>query len=387
MHPNIRRAHDALWERFFNAESNLLYDVPFTHPSQFATREEMLNDLPTWKGAGSGLEDCTLAGGWVLDGMVSAHRVSGEDEWAEKARRLFKGLCATGTMGPTKGLVARGFAPGRTEVWRSTSADMVASFFYGMWRYAQSALCTGAERARVAEMFTDAAALFESFDDDIPTYDLKPNLYGDIGALEAGRACRILQVYKAAHALGGDARWHDAYMARVEAHNRIRLQSYYGPEPRALNMATHGVWQSQAAFRQLYELEDDAEIKAAYLTAINAQATHLMDFVRAEDAQTGAPGELYPGGWREHVYTGDRVKDKPDYVREAVPFKHIPGRRIQAFATVLLGEDDALKREAADLLWPMLSTIDMTQPGPCHSVRLVDLSYWRGVEQGLFPMT
>jgi len=388
MHPNLRRAHDALWKRFFNPETNLLYDIPFTHRSQYATREEMLADLPTWKGGGSGLEDCTLAGGWVLDGMLSAYRVSGEAEWAEKARRLFEGLCACGTIGPRKGLLARGFAPGRTEVWRSTSADMYASFFYGLWRYTESPVCTDADRARVAEMFADAARLIESFDDDIPTTDLKPNLYGDLSALEPGRACRILQVYRAAHALTGDAHWAACYRDRLEAHNRIRLQSYYGPDPHPPTMGTHGVWQSQAAFRQLYQLEEDPKIREAYRIALDGQAAALMPRLREEETPKGGrEGVIHPGGWRERVYVGERAKDKPDYVRDGVPYKPIPGRRIQCLATVLLSEDDALKREAADIMWPVLSTWDMTQPGPCHQVRLVDLAYWRGVEQGLFPRT
>ena len=67
MHSNMRRGHDALWRKFFNPETNLIYDCEFTEASQYPTPEEVARSHPSCAGWGTGMEDCTLTAGFVLD--------------------------------------------------------------------------------------------------------------------------------------------------------------------------------------------------------------------------------------------------------------------------------------------------------------------------------
>ena len=216
MTDNLRRGHDALWARFFCDETDLIYDRRMRVPDDFPTEEEIAREIPSAAGWGTGMEDCCLTAGFVLPALLRAHRVEGAEAWALKARKLFRGLVRLGTISGVPGYVARGFAPGRTDVYPNSSADQYTSYVYALWRFAQWPEATDGEKEQATALVVDVAKRVEAFDGDIPRKDGRPSIYGDTSTIEPGRACRLLMFYRAAHVMGGDAHWHSRYMESVE---------------------------------------------------------------------------------------------------------------------------------------------------------------------------
>jgi hypothetical protein len=417
---------------FYNSENNLFYEVEFTDPSQFPTRAEVAMSIPSPRGSGTGMEDCCLNGSWILDGLLSAHRVTGDKEWADKARKVFQGLVSLGAAGRTKGFVARGFAPGRRDIYPNSSTDQFAGFIYAMWAYAKSRVCSADERKTATELVVNVARLVESFHDDIPTDNMEPSIYGDTSAMKPDRACRLLQFYKAAYDLSGDKRWQDVYMDRVEHNNRARLDCYYGSphvDPMFLTHAVYGYFQSQAAQRLLYETEGDPEIRDAYRRAMSATAAvHMPKIDLWRERIAAPPRHVIPGEWK--LYWGAFVKEQPiwglpqaflseeglrrdvglgafrQFVKEnrerilaeasrygkpelltravtRLPSLQVP---VEVVAIAMLSEDIELKREAARKGWEILSSVDFSRAGSCNDLCCVAGAYWRGAEAGLFPL-
>jgi len=412
MHPNLRRGHDALWHRFFDARTNLIYDTPFHEPADLPTPEEVAASQPSCAGWGTGMEDCALSGGFVLDGMVAAHRVTGDEEWALKARKIFHGLVALATIHGVRGYVARGRAPGREDVYPNSSTDQYTSFVFGMWSFARSSIATDGEKAKAAELLVDIARRVEAHGGDIPRIDGRPSIYGDSSAFEEGRACRLLQVYRAAHELSGDAHWQDLYMEKVEENDRARLTCHYGPEIWPLNRNTHGVNQSQAAFHLLYKTEADPEIREAYRKALRAEALSVANRIplwreklRADTQQSCPPN------WRTRFEAF--LREHPDYdpgEAEEVQAWHAWGRahgaefpstaemekrailalpwlrhQTQSLVTVVLSDDEDLKRQVAGEAWAMLTEADWSLVAHAGVWECLDQCYWRGIESGMFP--
>ena len=412
MNPNMRRGHDALWQRFYNPENHLIYDCEFTDESQFPTPEEVAASHPSCAGWGTGMEDCTLTAGFVLDAMLTAHRVTGEQEWAEKSRNLFCGLRALGTVSGVPGYVARGFAPGRSDVYPNSSADQYTSYVYGVWRYATSPVAAEEEKEEAARLLTEVARFVEGSGHNIPRMDGRPSIYGDSDTIEPGRACRVLQFYRAAYELSGDEHWCDLYLAKANEHDRARVRCHYGPEVWNLRRNIHAVAQSQIAFRLLYEAETDVELKSAYASALEAEALSVIGRLdRWREIMAQPMEKAFPPRWRP-LFAGF-LKEHPDYdpeyqqevqkwhhfrkyrpeefppseeelaqAKPALPFLR---HQTETLAIVMLCENEALKRQAAETAWPMLAEIDWSLVGDARDWECMDLGYWRGVESGVFP--
>lgn len=412
MHPNLRRGHDALWNKFLCPENNLIYDTAFHDAGSLPTPEEVAASIPSCAGWGTGMEDCCLTAGYVLDGMVTAHRVTGNREWSDKARMVFQGLASLGSVSKTRGYIARGFAPGRRDIYPNSSADQYTSFVYGMWRYAKSPVASRDERETATRILVDVARLVESFGHDIPREDMRPSIYGDTSTIEPGRACRILEFYKAAYDLSGDPHWQDAYMNKVDEKRRVRLTCHYGPDVWPLDRNVHAIVQSQAAFHLLWEVEKDPEIREAYRKALRAEALSVIGRIALWREIVARPLEKeIPPLWRRfrssfmaahpaydpskqddvrqwHQYCHDHAQDIPipePVMAQAAPALPWLRHQTESLATVMLCDDMDLKRQAAGEGWPMLTTVDWPLVAQAGVWEGLDLSYWRGVEAGVFP--
>jgi len=412
MDPNMRRGHEALWRKLVHLDNGLIYDCEFTDPSQYPTPEEVALSHPSCAGWGTGMEDCTLTAGFVLDAMLTAHRVTGETEWADKARDLFRGLVALGTVSGVPGYVARGFAPGRMDVYPNSSADQYTSFVYGVWRYATSPVATEDEKQTAASLLVDVAKCAEAFGHNIPRMDGKPSIYGDTNTVEPGRACRILEFYKAAHELSGDPHWQELYLLKANEDDRARPNCHYGPEVWELRRNIHAVAQSQIAFRLLYETETDPELKDAYRYALEAEALSVIG--RLDNWREIAAKSLekaFPPRWRAmfaafleqhpdydpalqqqvslwHQFRRDHAHEFPpseEELAQAKPAQPFLRHQTETLAIVMLCENDEIRRRAAEVAWPMLTRIDWSLVADARDWECLDLGYWRGVESGVFP--
>jgi hypothetical protein len=411
LHDNYLRGHEALWKRFVHPENHLCYDQVFTDAGQFPTPAEVAAEIPSCAGWGTGMEDCCLTAGFVMEAMLTAHRVTGRAEWGEKARTLFQGLVELGTVSGVPGYVARGFAPGRRDVYPNSSADQYTSYVWGLWNYGRSGAANAAERAMVARLLGDVARRVESSGGDIPRMDGRPSIYGDTAAITADRACRLLMFYKAAADATGDAHWQQRYVEKVEENGRARLRCHYGPEPWPDDRNVHCVIQSQAAFRLLYDAETDPAIRLCYREALRAQAVCIVNRIpRWREVMAKPMGKALPPRWRECWAAFRRTKpdydpSRPEYVNlwhryyrdHRSEFPHPPEilaaappavpwlrHQTQGLAVIMMSVDPEPKQQIAGEARAMLAGVDWRLVAEAGVWEGLEPGYWRGVESGIF---
>ena len=394
MHPNIERAHRESWEKFFYPKTGLFYEWRFNSDADFPSVDLVSTKIPGSNGGrGGGLIDCCLLSGFKMEGILWGYRVSGDKLFADEARQLFKGLSLLGTVSKTKGFIPRGVAPGRTDYYPNSSVDQYTTFISGVWRYATSGLASDAEKTLASDMVVNACRLIESFHHDIPTLDMEPSIFGDLSALNCGRAERLLQFYRTAYALSGDRHWLDLYHEKMEEHDRARLKATLGPQRQNPYTSFHGVIQSQVSLRALLDMEEDETIRAYYRKTLSDHATRVMAKIDrwyeytqpfydvSDDAFETVWAEFWPvfaHRVKRRSEEGARynVRVWYDYMKKNGLFRSPPPDNpyartvmrpitcalelpmlwefIAAVATVMLSDDAEKMRDAAEKTWPLL---------------------------------
>ena len=125
-------------EQLFDSRVNLFYDYVTSHDREqrFAhlpCAQEIEVDFPNPCGCGTGMEDCMLNAGSVLDILC---KLFPDPEFIAK---IVKGiaLCCEGHH--RSGFVARGFSlPPESRCYSNTSRDQLTLAVYGLWRVIHS---------------------------------------------------------------------------------------------------------------------------------------------------------------------------------------------------------------------------------------------------------
>ena len=155
----IDRCQARIWNRLVHPELDLVYDYvgPDDDPRPrfwwLPTGSEIDRRHPNPQGWSTGMEDASLNGGVYLAAMVTAHRVTGEAQYRDKARRLARGLMRTGTSSAEKGYIARALTPDGAHWYPASSVDQYTWWLHGMWRY----VCAGIPDATEADGIRDVA--------------------------------------------------------------------------------------------------------------------------------------------------------------------------------------------------------------------------------------
>ena len=131
---------ESVWRRLrhtlFCPETGLVYDYVTSrdHSRRFAhlpSPEEIALDFPNPCGWSTGMEDCALNGGFLLD-LLRFRR----EEDSDFARLAAEGLIRCAEVHGTPGFVARGFSlRGKCSCYSNSSRDQFTLATYGMWRF------------------------------------------------------------------------------------------------------------------------------------------------------------------------------------------------------------------------------------------------------------
>jgi len=398
-------AASELWSRFHLPGSDLVYDIPLTSPDQLPTAEEVAECAPNCSGWGTGMEDCALNGGFLLDGLVAEHGATASADSASRARKVFCGLVDLATVSGTRGFVGRGFAPGSSTVYPNSSADQFTAFVFGVWRYARSSIATPAERDAAAGLLADVADLVLASSDNIPRSDLRPSIFGNTSSVTPDRACRLLQIYSAASDLTADERWQRHYDDRLESQGRARARCYYGPDPWSADRPVYPVLQNQAAFHQLFQMESRPEIRGLFARALRDQAASVSPLIACwKDAPRPPAPRAFPGRWREvwASYAESHRGYDPSCLDDVNGFlaalrsdadARVPAgdvgrpplrQAVEALAVAMLSEVPELRESTAAAAQSMLCAVQWARVERADVWAAMEVGYWRGVQAGVF---
>ncbi len=158
----MKQHTDEAWQfitdELFCPETGLLYDYlgSFDHAERFRhlpVPEEIAASFPNPCGWGTGMEDCALNGGFLMDIL----RLRGELE-SDFAAAALRGLLSLGTVHGKRGFIVRGISPADGKsCYGNSSRDQFTLAVFGLLTFWRNRRCDARLRQETAELLSAVA--------------------------------------------------------------------------------------------------------------------------------------------------------------------------------------------------------------------------------------
>ena len=251
----VDSAWNAIWTNFYSSQTNLFYDFletldPGATLDSLPTPDEVKSLDPNPCGYGTGMEDCAISGGIILDALIDRYaneQARGADATSlerikSQAKDVFTGLELLATVSGSPGFVARGVSPKAPDVcYINSSRDQVTHLTLAVWEYFRSQLSDEETRPRAAAILFAVA--------DRMTRNVTPENDYDFLCSD-GSHCRI-----------GICR-----MANVEDHEAARLTAIYAV-----------AWDAAKTLGDVDKTAEYWERWRAIASETVAQSAHIME--------------------------------------------------------------------------------------------------------------
>lgn len=296
------QAHAEIWRRFIDPHGVMIDFTELDGSVSLPTPEECRAGKPNALGWWTPIENGAMFNGLFMDGAVNRWRQTRAEADAAKARRLLEGLLFLASLSETPGFIARGTGTDGASHYAMGSDDQALPWFYGLWRYLESGLATAAERGRIEAKLVEVAEVFLARGWAVPA-EPPFGSRGHFGRFEFDSAPRLLFVCRLIHRITGDAAWENRYREalaeRGGKENRSRLEIC--ERGMVYHYAPRHCWTSctcVSALRSLWELETEADVKAAFARGLQASADlALTGLPLAEQFPQDDP-RGFSGDWR-----------------------------------------------------------------------------------------
>lgn len=306
----IQRAWEVSMERFFHRDTKLFYEYITSYAkgqwlAHLPTSEEIGRQYPNVYGYGTGMEDCMISAGVMLDMIVDRYAVTGESGLKRVANDVFEGVYRTATAPGTNGFLPRGLSPkGGKSYYIGSSRDQYTHAVHGLWVYYNSPLSKGPARKKIAKVLTGIAdRMRENVTPENDYNALMANGEPDprgiqkMWEVKAHEAARLPLVYAAAWVASGQQKYYDYYREYIGP----AVEQSFAIEDQT---PTYSFLQMQSCLELLYGIETDEKLKT--------QMREVMKDVAARAARRAIPAgalaesldlSLLPTDWR----TGDAI--------------------------------------------------------------------------------
>ena len=297
----VDAVHQALWGHFMHVEHQMFYDYWWDTPGfpWLPTADQIAREFPNAAGWGTGMENCALSAAQVLPGALLRHELAPDERTAHEARTLFGGLQRLFRVARDPGFLPRGVALDGVSHYPNSSADQYTMVFYALHAYRGSSIATTADRQAIREIWQNILLRCERDDWEDRREDGAQAMFGDMNRIASDRAGRLLAALLGGFVVTGNQHWHDIYRQKLEEDDFARLRAGLPPEGAALYVYD----QNQVAWRLLWELETDPEIRQRYRTLLHATADavqdRLLDYRQFEAAQHTHLLEACDWDWRQ----------------------------------------------------------------------------------------
>ena len=263
-----------LWQHFVHPDNQMFYDYwwgvsGFPHlptPDQIAKSSPM---LPAGNGHGELCTQCRPSPA----GSVTAARTG--------ARRAH-GARGSNPFPRTAAIVRRSQRPGVFchAGWLSTVSATIpilpptntTMVLYALHAYAGSGVATAAEQSEVRNVWQEVLARWERAGWEDRREDGGQAIYGDMNSIASDRSGRLLAALLGGYVMTGDRHWHSVYRQKLEEQDYARLRTGLPPESAALYVYD----QNQVAWRLLWELEEDADLRLRYREFMTETANSVV---------------------------------------------------------------------------------------------------------------
>ncbi|HSH95332.1 MAG TPA: hypothetical protein VK968_14410, partial [Roseimicrobium sp.] len=240
-----------------------------------------------------------------------------------KAQRLMEGLLKLSGVSTVRGFVARGMATDGQGHFPMGSNDQTSPWFYGLWLYLGSDICTLAQRERIVARLTETAEAIQSNKWLVPAEE-PFRIRGSFAGVTWESAPRAVFIAKLMHHVTKDPKWDRIYRelltgraANGEGPDRLGVCErgmIFEHEKRHSWTAVGGV----TSLRALWEMETDGKLKAAYGRGLQASAKLAMDSLPLAQQFDVEKPQKFEGDWRKLNPWWEKQMTEQDAVRVAM---------------------------------------------------------------------
>jgi len=294
-----------IWNHLYDDRTGMFYNH-LAHDakkaSEYLPEPELIGRLiPNPGGYGTGMEDCMLNAGLMMDAVIARYEASGDETMRSYAEKICRGLILAATVSSQKGFLPRGVSP---EDCRShyidTSRDQYTNWIYAAYRLYYSPLCDDEQREKIRRCLTSFA---EKFDTEITEEnnwnflreDEKIGVVGKMwGDIHPHEFLRLPMLYLLTWKTTGKDYWKNKYLEY--RNTAVEKSKLYVP----LSGPSYAALQMQYSMRMVYDLEDDPLVRSTLLEIMKnlAEPYEKMSVGQAEDLMTPQGKE-----WLEIPYT------------------------------------------------------------------------------------
>jgi hypothetical protein len=307
----MKQAWDVSLERYYHPRTKLFYDYITSYEkgkwlSHLPTADEVSRLYPNEYGYGTGMEDCMISAGVMLDMVADKYAVTGDESLKQIARNIFEGVYLTATAHGTDGFLPRGLTPDDGKSYYiASSRDQYTHAVHGLWVYHQSPLSEGPARKRVAYILTKIAdrmkaTVIPENDYNSLMADGRPDPRGiqKMWQVKAHEAARLPMIYAAAWVASGD----DAYYKDYRQYIAAAVEQSFAIEDQT---PTYSLLQMQSCLELLSSIETDLKLKEQMKEIMrNVSERAAQRAIRASVAAESLDFTLLPTDWR----TGDGIR-------------------------------------------------------------------------------
>ena len=262
----MKRTWNFVWNRLFDDRTGMFYNHlagDDAHATKYLPEPEMIRQLiPNPAGYGTGMEDCMLNAGIMMDAVVSRYEATADSSMRGYADRIFHGMVLDASVSSQKGFLPRGVSPadGRSH-YIDTSRDQYTNWWFGAYRLYFSDLSDEGQRAELRRCLTSMAEKFEAEvteenDWNFLREDGQIGMVGKMwGEIHPHEYLRLPMLYLLTWKTTNDEHWREQYLRyRDEA---IEKTMDFVP----LSGATYVGLQLQYSLNMVYDLEDSPEMR------------------------------------------------------------------------------------------------------------------------------
>lgn len=259
----MEQAWEVSWQRFYHPRTHLFYDYlssyePGRELAHLPTADEVARQHPNPYGYGTGMEDCMISAGVMLQLIVDRYAVTREELLRERARSVFEGIQLCATAHGVPGFLARGVCPADCQSsYIASSRDQYTHAVHGLWLYYHSPLCDPATQkeigvilAAIADRMTRNVTPENDYDSLRADGTRDPRGISRMWNVQQHEAARLPMIYAAAWDTTGRREYYDLYhqyLAPAVAQSVLTEQG----------QNTYALLQMQGSLELLESLEED----------------------------------------------------------------------------------------------------------------------------------
>ena len=290
----MENAWNFIWNRLFDERTCMFYNHLVGDEADAATKtlpepELIRLGIPNPGGYGTGMEDCMLNAGLMMDAVIARWEATRDEGMRDCAAKIWRGMELDASVSSKKGFLPRGVTPADCRShYIDTSRDQYTNWWYGAYRLFFSDLSDEEQRESVRRLLTGMAGKMErevipengwSFLREDGERGFVGQMWGDVGPHEA---LRLPMLYLLTWKTTGDPHWRDLYFRYRD--DALRITLGYVP----LSGPTYAALQLQYSLRLVTDLDEDSAVRETCLSLMrkNAEPYEAMAVRQAEQIMT-----------------------------------------------------------------------------------------------------